>query len=111
LVVGNMDHSVFQSASTGTPATSTTSTSVDPGTATGTQPTGPPVSIPTRLIAASRLEPFRTCGGLVDFARGKALEVVTPYGLPGIGGGRGIAVDDRAVMMAPQASGAAERAS
>src|SRR5438874_7935923 len=102
LVVGNDDHKIARSGSTGTTSTSTsTSTTVDIGTAT--EPSGPPVSIATRLIAASRLEPFRTCGGLVDFARAKALEVVTPYGLPGSGRGRMFAVDGREAF-APQAS-------
>ena len=106
LVVGNDDHKIARSGSTGTTSTSTSpSTTVDLGTATATEPSGPPVSIATRLIAASRLEPFRTCGGLVDFARAKALEVVTPYGLPGSGGGRMLAMDGRGAMP-PQASGA-----
>src|SRR2546425_12062900 len=84
LVVGNDDHKIARSGSTGSTSTSTsTSTPGDLGTATGTESSSPPVSIATRLIAASRLEPFRTCGGLVDFARAKALEVLTPYGLPG----------------------------
>src|SRR5438552_11589579 len=106
LVVGNDDHKIARSGSTGSTSTSTsTSTTGDIGTATGIEPSGPPVSIATRLIAASRLEPFRTCGGLVDFARTKALEVVTPYGLPGSGGGRNFVVDGRGAMP-PQSSGA-----
>ena len=104
LVVGNDDHKIARSGSTGTTPPTSTTTTVDVGTATGTEPSGPPVSIAPRLIAASRLEPFRTCGGLVDFARAKALEVVTPYGLPGSGGGPKFVMEGRGAM--PPASGA-----
>lgn len=43
----------------------------------------PEVSIPTQLIAASRLVPFDTCGALVGYARSQALKLVGPYGVPG----------------------------
>src|SRR5581483_5374777 len=47
----------------------------------------PEVAIPTKLIAASRLIPFDTCGALVSYARTQALKVVGPSGLPGSYGG------------------------
>jgi hypothetical protein len=63
-----------------TTSTSTTSLPVV------TEPPVPTTSVPTQLIAASRLRPFETCTALVRYARAKALEVVGPYGLPGSGG-------------------------
>ena len=64
----------------------------------GSTTTGPPVpevSIPAKLIAASRLVPFDNCGTLTTYMRTKGLQVVSAYGLPANGGGYGggIAVD------------------
>src|SRR5581483_8933411 len=69
----------------------------------------PEVAIPTKLIAASRLVPFDTCGALVSYARTQALKVVSASGLPGFHGGLsygGVAVDQRAAATSgPAAAG------
>jgi uncharacterized secreted protein with C-terminal beta-propeller domain len=49
----------------------------------------PEVSVPAKLIAASRLVRFANCGAYLSYVRTKGVGVVTPYGLPGIGGGYG----------------------
>lgn len=54
------------------PTTTTTSTSVPPRL--------------TRTQRASRLQRYSSCNSLVDASRRKALEVVGPYGLPGVAG-------------------------
>src|SRR5205823_1239008 len=64
-----------------------------------TNPPPPEVTVSTKLIAASRLQPFNTCGMLLGYARTKALQVVGPYGLPV--GGNGVGAADR-VAVAPQ---------
>ncbi|MBA3653535.1 MAG: beta-propeller domain-containing protein [Actinobacteria bacterium] len=46
----------------------------------------PEVSIPARLIAQSRLVRFSSCGTYTSYMRAKALQVVSPYGLPSLGG-------------------------
>ncbi|HZN13051.1 MAG TPA: beta-propeller domain-containing protein [Acidimicrobiales bacterium] len=57
-----------------------------------TTTTGPPeVSIPTALIAQSRLLPFSNCGALTSYMKTKALQTVSAYGLPGAGGGMYVA--------------------
>lgn len=48
-----------------------------------TEGPAPAVSIPARLIAASRLVPFSNCGTFTSYMRTEALKVVSPYGLPG----------------------------
>ena len=89
------------------PAVTTTSTSTTSLPAV-TEPAPPTTSVPTQLIAASRLRPFETCTALVRYARAKALQVVTPYGLPGASGGMpGDVVAGGAVSGAGTAGGAA----
>jgi uncharacterized secreted protein with C-terminal beta-propeller domain len=103
-IVANRDDGPKQLASH---PVDTTPTSV-PGT---TEPPAPEVSIPARLIAASRLVPFANCGTFTTYMRTKGLEVVSPYGLPGTGGAM---YGERAMLAAPaagQAAGAAEDSS
>jgi uncharacterized secreted protein with C-terminal beta-propeller domain len=45
--------------------------------------TVPTVRLPAQLIAASRLQSFRSCDAYVGYLRTNALERVGPYGLPG----------------------------
>ena len=68
-----------------------------------TNPPPPEVTVSTKLIAASRLQPFNTCGTLLGYARAKALQVVGPYGLP-VGSGRVVAVETGARASAGQAA-------
>jgi uncharacterized secreted protein with C-terminal beta-propeller domain len=75
---------------------------VPPGSTTTGPPAPPEVSIPAKLIAASRLVAFSNCNTYTTYMRTKGLQVVSAYGLPSIGGGYGRGD----VMMA---SGAAER--
>src|SRR5207245_2849341 len=74
-----------------------------PVPAATTSPPPPEVTVPTKLIAASRLQPFNTCGTLLGYARAKALQVVGPYGLP-VGSGRVVAVETGARASAGQAA-------
>src|SRR5207253_7294755 len=60
-----------------------------PGSTTTEAPI-PEVSIPAKLISQSRLVPFGSCGALTSYMRTKALQVVSPYGLPSSGGGGGL---------------------
>src|SRR5438128_12398301 len=83
LVVGKDDHRITRSGALSPTSTSSTTTAGGTGSMPGTEPAGPAVSIPTQLISSTRLQPFRTCGSVVDYARAKALDVVTPYRLPG----------------------------
>ncbi len=74
---------------------------------------GPPeVSIPSKLIAASRLVPFANCGTYTSYMRTKGLEVVSAYGLPGgTGGGMAMRGDAAGAMesrTATPAAGAAD---
>lgn len=100
---------------TTTAALSPTSTALPAAAETTSSVPIPEVSIPTKLIAASRLVPFDTCGALVSYARAQALKVVGPYGVPGRGGGltyNGVAVAQRsdAATSGPAAAGESQSA-
>ncbi|MBV9664139.1 MAG: beta-propeller domain-containing protein [Actinobacteria bacterium] len=89
-----------------------TTTSAAPAAAPETTVPIPEVSIPTKLIAASRLVPFDTCGALVSYARSQALKVVGPYGVPGANyGGVALAGGEAASSGPATAPGAASDSS
>ena len=58
----------------------------NPQTSGGTTPggTAPPPQLP-RTLATARLQPFASCGDYVGTSRAKALELVGPWGVPGLG--------------------------
>jgi uncharacterized secreted protein with C-terminal beta-propeller domain len=94
MLVAGVAAALVAGGGTGHPTTAALpppSTSTVPGGAASTT-SGvpiPEVSLPTKLIAASRLVPFNSCGALLNHARAKALSVVGPYGLPYSGQGGG----------------------
>lgn len=90
----------------------TTSTSAQPEVSV------PTVELPAQLIAASRLAPFSGCGAFLSYVKGKAAEVVGPYGLPYLsnrmlfldnaaGGQAGLATGDAGGQRGPGPSPAA----
>jgi uncharacterized secreted protein with C-terminal beta-propeller domain len=47
--------------------------------------TAPPVTVPARVVAASRLKPFGSSKAFLAYVKPKGIEVVGPGGLPGYG--------------------------
>lgn len=85
------------------PTAPTTPTTAAPPTTTTAPPRGE--------LAAARLRPFGTCTSFLATVKAKALEVVGPWGLPGVGpaGGIAVAAEGRAegAVAAPPSSAAA----
>jgi uncharacterized secreted protein with C-terminal beta-propeller domain len=74
---GGGGHRIDHQAATAT----TTTTTEAPGAPTTTAPQ-PVVSIPSKLVAASRLVPFNGCNDIVNYAKRNAVNLVQPTGLP-----------------------------
>jgi uncharacterized secreted protein with C-terminal beta-propeller domain len=67
----------------------------------------PTAKLSTKLIAASRLQSFRSCGAYLGYMRANAVERVGPYGLPGSSYGFTRQVAGRASADSATAAGSA----
>lgn len=82
-----IDRSVTSDKNPSRFATGTTSTTSEPTTTTSELP--PPPSTPKLYLAATRMAAFNSCPSLASYAKQRALDTVSAYGLPYMGyGGR-----------------------